>query len=294
MYHPDFLPDTFAVRAAMNTISASTGVVFRPKKPWINDYVVFKRNYSGSFSNLGKIGGCQEINIYVYAPVGTIMHEILHALGFIHEHSRPDRDDYIIINESNIKPNMMHNFQKYSSSYAQTFYLPFDFNSVMMYGSYSSNMSIIQSIPLITKLDGTPFYQQRDSLTSYDIKGIKAIYGPPFHRLEIEVNGVLQNDVSGNTEIYEDSRSAYIRFYADRACTIPQQLDFERKIRIKETRTKCFNFSTPEIFVREFDVYVQNGMSEYHISDYTNFQWYFISNMYQQDERDYIISPTHF
>ena len=39
-------------------------------------------------------------------------HEIMHALGFYHEHMRPDRDDYVTINENNIKAAMIHNFKK--------------------------------------------------------------------------------------------------------------------------------------------------------------------------------------
>ena len=59
------------------------------------------------FSFIGRViqVNGQELSIGTNCAVlSVIVHEVLHALGFIHEHTRLDRDKFVIINETNIQP----------------------------------------------------------------------------------------------------------------------------------------------------------------------------------------------
>ena len=64
--------------------------------------------------------------------VDIIVHELLHAVGFWHEQSRPDRDAYIQINWSNVLPGYEAEF--YSRPDAiDTMNMPYDYYSIMHY-----------------------------------------------------------------------------------------------------------------------------------------------------------------
>ena len=86
---------------------------------------------------MGRIGGKQRLNLGLgCAGVGIALHELLHALGFLHEHNRPDRDNYVIINRANIIQGIittskctecfLYNLQMMSDSY-------FDFTRYVIY-----------------------------------------------------------------------------------------------------------------------------------------------------------------
>ena len=65
--------------------------------------------------------------------MGTIAHEIAHAAGFYHEHSRPDRDSYITVHLENVKEGYERDFDKLGTRSVKDIE-PYDYSSVMHYG----------------------------------------------------------------------------------------------------------------------------------------------------------------
>ena len=70
--------------------------------------------------------------------LGTVLHELGHAIGFWHEQSRPDRDDYIKIIWENVDPNYAANFDKYSYYEIDSREVTYDYKSIMHYSQYVS------------------------------------------------------------------------------------------------------------------------------------------------------------
>lgn len=93
---------------------------------------------------MGRKGGEQEVSIKPVQTendkkaLGHALHEIGHALGMWHEHSRPDRNEYININYENIKENKLINFGLLSAEeFALVPDVGYDFQSIMHYGPYA-------------------------------------------------------------------------------------------------------------------------------------------------------------
>ena len=63
--------------------------------------------------------------------LGTIAHELIHALGFWHEQSRADRDEYVNIHMNNIIAGTEYNFNKYPLESTDPLGEPYDYYSIM-------------------------------------------------------------------------------------------------------------------------------------------------------------------
>ncbi|XP_064629864.1 zinc metalloproteinase nas-6-like [Lineus longissimus] len=98
------------ITIALNRISRRTCLTF-PARKSEPDYIHFLIS-SGCSSDLGRQGGRQTITIGNTCSSPTnIVHEVLHALGFMHEHQRPDRDEFIEIVLGNIQPGIVRLIQ---------------------------------------------------------------------------------------------------------------------------------------------------------------------------------------
>lgn len=108
-------------------------------KPRVDErhYIEFV-GLEGCWSFVGKHGDKQELSLGDGCDsIGTVVHEILHALGFWHEQSRPDRDDHLLIVYDNVKPENTHNFDMYTTQRINSLNSPYDPQSIMQYGGYA-------------------------------------------------------------------------------------------------------------------------------------------------------------
>ncbi|KAK3103785.1 hypothetical protein FSP39_021891 [Pinctada imbricata] len=128
-------------------------------------------------SNIGKAGGKQSIDLSLECikELGSIAHEIGHAAGFYHEHSRPDRDDHIKVIKENIQTGRTGEFNKYGESTVRDIE-PYDVSSVMHYGlTYFSKDDESHTLdPIDPKLQ--EWLGQRVGLSFMDIKTANELY----------------------------------------------------------------------------------------------------------------------
>lgn len=132
---------------------------------------------SGCYSYVGRIGRNQGVSVGRRCfAFFTALHELGHALGYYHEQSRPDRDDYVQIVADNLVDGAESEFEKLTSDRVDSLGVGYDYNSIMHYDGtlYSRNGS-----PTIIALDPDIPVGKARVLSSLDIEQTKRLYNCP-------------------------------------------------------------------------------------------------------------------
>ncbi|KAB0794524.1 hypothetical protein PPYR_11363 [Photinus pyralis] len=141
-----------------------------------SDYVYVTGDNSGCWSQVGRLGGRQELNLKVRGCVWnhTIVHEFLHAAGFYHQQSSVDRDDFVDIFWENISKGLEHNFNKYNADFVTSFNETYDYGSIMHYAktAFSSN----GKPTILPKGDSTIPIGVTNVMSEIDIRKVKKMY----------------------------------------------------------------------------------------------------------------------
>ncbi|KAM3614330.1 uncharacterized protein V6R79_012847 [Siganus canaliculatus] len=160
---------------AFDQIRLKTCIDFKPWRDEPNYITIIKDN--GCWSYVGNQNkGNQSVSIGQWCDhLAIVEHEFLHALGFWHEQSRYDRDDYVTIVWENIEEGKEHNFRKHSSNDTTTLGTEYDYISVMHYGkddfSNGNGSTILTNLPQYQDVIG-----QRLEMSPNDVLKLSKLY----------------------------------------------------------------------------------------------------------------------
>lgn len=158
---------------AMAAIAKSSSVRFRPRVSE-TDYVTVRPGGSPQ-SVIGCAGGEQSLYLQPSSPPRDYLHELCHLVGLCHEHTRPDRDQYLVVRPENLRdaalaPILMAEEPRLDVR-------PYDFASIMHYPTDAfAKPGTLTLEPKVQLPDGV-VPGRSSALSAGDVAALKQIYG---------------------------------------------------------------------------------------------------------------------
>lgn len=167
------------IKDAMREYHTHTCIKFVQRLPSDPDYLFIQNRNTGCWSSVGRVGGRQEVNLQspgCTTKVGTVMHELMHALGFMHEHNREDRDGFVDILMGNVKPGYENDFQKAAAGSTNSFGVPYDYGSLLHYSPTAFSRNGQPTIQARQSSGGAGQMGQREQFSKGDLAKVNTMY----------------------------------------------------------------------------------------------------------------------
>ena len=169
------------------------------------DYVRFVAASSSCSSHVGRQGGRQNIGCDLTSfGTGNIIHEIGHAVGLFHEHTREDRDIRVTVHFDNIKDDQKFAFEKNNKKAHDVG--PYDYGSIMHYGEKSTGFAIDAAKNTIT---ASQPIGQRTALSNIDVATVAEVYGLTHERFFAVFRRSSRGEIQVYGWQYKDFRAKY-------------------------------------------------------------------------------------
>ena len=169
---PD-LPNPDRVLNAIEFINENTHVSFKEREGEKN-FAFITIGGQQCYSNVGMIGGKQYIYLSNLCRTREVVHELMHTIGFFHEQNREDRDSYVDILWDNIADEHHMQFKKIPNEFLGVVGRPFDYQSIMLYPSYT--FSLNPQEPSMLSAQGQILPRRQTYLSEEDIKRVNLAY----------------------------------------------------------------------------------------------------------------------
>ncbi|XP_039449030.1 zinc metalloproteinase nas-14-like isoform X1 [Culex pipiens pallens] len=173
------------IQQAMTQYAERTCVRFVPYTTE-STFVTIGNSGTGCWSYVGRSlnNSYNQVNLQVPScmTTGTVAHELMHALGFKHEFSRPDRDDWVSIDMGALAPEYQttdffnSNFGKMAPAQVELYGIPYYYGSVMHYSKWGGAVSYSRPVMNNLKPWAAEDFGNEVELTPPDVLAINYTY----------------------------------------------------------------------------------------------------------------------
>ena len=179
VYQADYY---LTIKSALDFFNFNTGIIFKEhtnEEEWlVITCVDADAKGRGGYTQVGRQRRGSNILRLVKGGFnkGTVLHELMHTLGFFHEQARTDRDNFISIQWANIPDDNTSDFQVEGDGTAHGGY---DYCSIMQYPSMAFSKNGQQTI--VCKTNGSittcpGCMGTQTALTQTDLNGLDELY----------------------------------------------------------------------------------------------------------------------